>query len=112
MLPFYVPEHQEVWDELLAVHTLAYNSRFHRITGVAPLDFVTPRQFTTFSLDRIPDGLQPALKPGPKAKDEFLKQLKLLLPRVKESTVKTQERYRRDFDKGVRKKNKEMGDGD
>ncbi|MBR7801843.1 transposase, partial [Undibacterium sp. FT137W] len=41
MLRHYVEEHQEDWDELLAVLTLAYNSRVHRTTGVAPLDFVT-----------------------------------------------------------------------
>eukprot|EP00170_Pyropia_yezoensis_P001362 contig_6043_g1366 len=52
------------------------------------------------------------MKPGPKAKDKFLEQLKLLLPRVKESIAKTQERYKRDYDKGVRKMKKELGDGD
>lgn len=76
--------------------TLAYNSRVHRTTGVASLNFVTPRRLTNVSLERIPDGLQPALKSGPKANDELLELLKLLLPRVKESIAKTQERYKRD----------------
>lgn len=66
---------------------------------------------TNFSLERTPDGNQRALKLGPQAKDKFLEQLRVLLLRVKETIAKTQERYKRDFDKGVREKNKKLGDG-
>lgn len=72
MLGYYVEEHQEDRDKLLAILSLTYNSRVHRTTGVAPLDFVTPRLLTKFSLERIPNGLEPGPKPGPKAKDELL----------------------------------------
>lgn len=113
MLRHYVEEHQDDWDELVAVLTLAYTSRPHRTTSIAPLDFLTPRRLTNFSLDRIPDKLLPNPGLDPRdAKDAFLELLKDLLPRVKESIAKTQARYKRDYDRRVRPKNKELKDGD
>jgi len=38
----YVAEHPRSWDQLLRALTLAYNSRPHRSTGVAPLELVNP----------------------------------------------------------------------
>jgi len=37
-----VAEHPRSWDQLLGALTLAYNSRLHRSTGVAPLELVNP----------------------------------------------------------------------
>lgn len=113
MLRHYVEEHQEDRDELVAVLTLAYNSCPHRTTGVAPLDFVTSRRLTNFSLDRIPDGLLLRAGRGPlDAKDAFLELLKNLLPQVKASIAKTEARYQQDYDRHVKPKNKELKDGD
>lgn len=49
MLRHHVEEHQEDWAELRAVLTLSYNSRVHRATGVARLEFVDSRQLTNLS---------------------------------------------------------------
>ena len=38
----YVAEHPRSWDQLLGALTLAYKSRPHRSTGVAPLELVNP----------------------------------------------------------------------
>jgi len=55
----YIEDHQDNWDELVIVLALAYNSRPHRTTGVAPMDLVTPRRLRNFSLERMPDGMTP-----------------------------------------------------
>eukprot|EP00170_Pyropia_yezoensis_P001812 contig_7730_g1816 len=94
-------QHPKIQTELKSL--LAEKNQSAR---VALLDFVSPRRLTNFSRRRIPDGLQHALKSGPKVEDEFLDQLELLLLRVKESIAKTQERYKRDYDEGLRRKNK------
>lgn len=96
----------------MAVLTLAYNSRPHRKTSVAPLDFVTPRRLTNFCLDRIPDGLSTAGRDPRDQNAAFLGLLKGLLFRVKDCSAKTQARYKRDYDRNVRPKNKKIKDGD
>lgn len=55
----YVEDHQDRWDELVSVLTVAYNSRLQQSTGVAPLEFVTPDRVRTFVLDRLPESPYP-----------------------------------------------------
>jgi len=99
----YVEDHQDNWDELVSVLALAYNSRPHGTTGVAPMDLVTPRPLSSFSLERMPDGMTPDPSQSvAEAKNDFLESLKALLPQVRNSIAKTQARYKRDYDKKVR----------
>jgi len=58
MFMHYIEDHQDNWDKLLSVLTLAYNSRPHRTTGVAPLDLVTPRRVKNFSLELLSQGVR------------------------------------------------------
>ena len=55
----YVEDHQDRWDELLSMLTLAYNSRPQQITGVAPLEFNTPERVRSLSVERLVGSLTP-----------------------------------------------------
>lgn len=48
-LRIYVEDHQDRWDELVSVLTVAYNTRPQQSTGVAPFEFVTPERVRTFA---------------------------------------------------------------
>jgi len=81
MLMHYIEAHEDNWDELVSMLALAYNSRPHRTTGVAPMDLVTPRCLRNFSLERMPDGMtQDPSQSVAEAKEAFLESLKALLP--------------------------------
>jgi len=106
-------DHEDNWDELVSVLALAYNSRPHRTTGVAPMDLVTPRRLSNFSLERMPDGMTPDPSQSvAEAKDAFLESLKALLPQVRDSMAKTQARYKRDNDKKFRPRRVAVTSGD
>jgi len=49
----YVEDHQDRWDELVSMLTLAYNSRPQQSTGVTPLEFVTPERVRSLSVERL-----------------------------------------------------------
>jgi len=69
----HIENHQDNWDELVSVLALAYNSRPHRTTGVAPMDLVTPRRLRNFSLERMPDCMTPDPSQSvAEAKDAFV----------------------------------------
>jgi len=103
MLMHYIENHQDDWDELVSVLELAYNSRPHRTTSVAPMALVTPRRMRNFSLEWMTDGMtQDPSQSVAEAKNAFLESLKALLPQVQYSISKTQARYKRDYDKRVR----------
>ena len=53
--------------------TRSYNSRPHRTAGEPPMDLVTPRCLSKFSLERMPDGMtRDAGQSVAEAKDAFL----------------------------------------
>ena len=109
----YIEDHQDSWDELVSVLALAYNSRPHRTTGVAPTDLVTPRRLSNFSLERMPEGMTlDPIQSVAEVKDAFLESLKALLPQVLDSIAKTKTRYKRDYDKKVRPGRASVTSGD
>lgn len=50
----YVSDHQETWDEMVCVLTLAYNSRPQASTGPAPLEFLVPDRVKSLYMERLP----------------------------------------------------------
>jgi len=48
-----VEDHQDRWDELVSMLTLAYDSRPQQSTGVAPLEFFTPERVRSLSVERM-----------------------------------------------------------
>jgi len=103
VLLHYIKDHQDKWDELVSVLALAYNSRLHRTTGVAPMDLATPRRLRIFSLERMEGGTtpDPSQSVG-EAKEAFLESLEALLPQLRDWIAKTQAQFKRVHDKNVR----------
>ena len=62
-LKAYVEDHQDTWDELVSVLTLAYNSRPQQSAGVAPLEFFVPERNRTLALERLPKDPYPQTVP-------------------------------------------------
>jgi len=113
MFMHYIKDHEDKWDELISVLALAYSSRPHRTAGVAPMDLVTTRRLSSFSLERMPDGMMPDPSQSvAEAKDAFLKSPKAVLLQVPDSISKKQERYKRDSDKKVRPRRDSVTSGD
>jgi len=113
MFMHYIEVQQDYWDELVSVLALAYNSRPHLTTYVAPMDLVTPLRLSNFSLERMPDGMQPdPSQAAAEAKDAFLESLKALLPQIRNSIAKTQAGYKWDYGKKVRPRPVTVTSGD
>jgi len=93
MFMHYIEDHQDNWDDLVSVLALTVNPRPHRISGVAPMNLVTPRRLSKFSLERLPAGMTPDPSQSVAvAKDAFLESLKALLSQVRDLIAKTQAR--------------------
>jgi len=109
-LKAYVEDHQDTWDELVSVLTLAFNSRPQQSTVVAPLKLVVPERGRTLALDRLPN--DPYRKTVPRTAREAREQqrghLRNLITQVRAALATAQRRYRRNFDKRVRPVNQAL----
>lgn len=113
-LKAYVSEHQESWDDLVSVLTLACNSRPKQSTGVAPLEFVVPERVRNLSLERMPATTYPKEVPRTvrAAREYHRAHLRNLVHRVRKALASAQRRYKRAYDKLVRPVNKTLRVGD
>jgi len=100
-----VAEHPRSWDQLLGALTMAYNSRPHQSTGVAPLEFVNPMGVSSWAFKDVPrTGAYPlAAQRGTAAENRaqvaILTRLVQLIPQMRATLKATQGRYKRDHDK-------------
>jgi len=110
----YVEDHQDRWDELVSMLTLAYNSRPQQSTGVAPLEFVTPERVRSLSVERLVGSPAPEETDGsPRAVREGIRaRLRNLIHKVRKSLTLAQRRYKRNYDARVRPVNKDVHAGD
>jgi len=113
-LKAHVEDHQNTWDELVSVPTLAYNSWPQQSTGVAPLEFVVPERVRTLALDRLPKGTysQTVPRTAREARDQQRGHLRNLITQVRAALATAQRRYKRNFDKRVRPVNEALKIGD
>jgi len=113
-LEAYVEDHQDTWDELVSVRTLAHNSRPQQSTGVAPLEFVVPERVRTLALERLPKDPYPETVPrtAREEREQQRGQLRNLITQVRAALATVQRRYKRNFDKPVRPVNKAFKIGD
>jgi len=101
----YVAEHPRSWDQLLGALTLAYNSRPHRSTGVAPLELVNPMGVSSWAFKNIPTSeaypitAQRGTAAEKRAKAALLTRLVQLISQMRATLKETQGRYKRDHDK-------------
>ena len=109
MLRNYVNEHQNDWDEFATVLTYAYNNHVHRSTGTTPFDLVLSRPPPAFSLYHNSRGNR---KPTGEQREHYVEQLDATLAKAYDRLIKTQRRYKRDFDKRVRTANRNIRPGE
>jgi len=110
----YFEDHQDHWDELVSMLTLAYNSRPQQSTGVAPLEFVTPEWVRSLSVERMVGSPTPEATDGsPGAIREVIRErLRNLIRKVRRSITLAQRLYKRNYDARVRPVNKDVQAGD
>ena len=113
-LKAYVEDHQDTWDELVSVLTLAYNSRPQQSTGVAPLEFFVPERVLMLALERLPKDphSQTVPRKARKAREQQRGHLRNRITQVRAALATSQRRYKRNFYKRVRPVNKDLKIGD
>ena len=105
MLRNYVNEHQSVWEEYTSTLTYAYNNHVHRSTGTTPFDLVLSRPPQAFSLYHKSRGIRKATD---EQREHYFEQLEATIAKAYDRLLKTQRRYKRDFDKRVRTANRNI----
>ncbi|CDF38002.1 unnamed protein product [Chondrus crispus] len=101
MLCNYVGENQEDWDVYVGPLTYAYNYHVHRTTRTTPFELVPSRPPPKFSLRKADSDAPPSDRRSQRA--EFLRTLDDTMKKAYASLRQTQARYKRDFDKRVRR---------
>jgi len=105
ILNHYVAEHVRSWNQLLGALTLAYNSRPHRSTGVAPLELVNPIGVSSWAFKNVsrtgayPLTAQCGSAAERRAQADLLTRLVQLVPQMRATLKETQGRYKRDHDR-------------
>ena len=109
MLRNYVNDHQNDWDQYAEALTYAYNNHVHRSTGTTPFELVLSRPPPVFSLHHK---VNPRERPTPGRKADFISRLDVAIQKAYESLSRTQERYKKDYDKSVIRANRFIRAGD
>ena len=102
MLRNYVNEQQWDWDEYASALTYAYKNHVHQSTGTTPFDLVLSRPPPGFSLYHNSRGVRKATD---EQREHYIEQLEAKIAKAYDRLLKTQRRYKRDFDKRVRTAN-------
>ena len=104
-----------MWDRLLPVLSLAYNTCPHRATGLAPFDLLIPRRMPNLTVEELA-GVTPLKGTADGSpllvKRAIINGLKRAIPAVCDTLTRYQARYKRAWDGKVRPKNKELVVGD
>ena len=110
----YIEDHQDRWDELVSVLTVAYNTRPQQSTGVAPFEFVTPERVRTFALDRLPESPYPKKFEGTarEIREQRRAHLRDLAFTVRKNLEMAQRRYKKSYDRRVNTVNQALRAGD
>ena len=109
MLMCFVKENQDSWDKYATVLTYAYNCHVHRTTGTTLFDLLLSRPPPTFSLHR---SLRDRPEPDSRDRHEFLIALDEKIAGAYNCLKKAQARYKKNFDKRVRRTNVNIIPGD
>ena len=108
MLRNFVNDHQNDWDRYASVLTYSYNCHVHRSTRTKPFDLVLSRPPPDFTLAQA----STTERPDNVSRFAFLKRLDVAITKARAALTKTQQRYKRDFDKRVRQTNQRLRPGD
>lgn len=114
----YVADNPRMWDELLPILTYAYNTQPHRSTGIAPFEMVIPRRIPNLTVHSVPPGVSiqahgTTTDGSPlSVKRSFMARLRKTIPKVAEALRKTQQRYKKTYDRNLAKRNQDIKVGD
>jgi transposase InsO family protein len=104
----YMSPYQNNWDEFNSSISFGYNCRIRSSLGLAPFELVLSRPPPTLSAEHPESGneLSPATE-----KLRFLQRLKHVLDLAKRRLVEALARYKKNYDRTIREKNKELDIG-
>lgn len=97
MLRCYVDENPTTWDVYAAALTYAYNTSVHKTTGTTPFDLVLSRPPPSFATNLNQSRVHS------QDTQSFAERLRISIDKARSSLAKTQARYKKDFDKRVRR---------
>ena len=109
MLRNYVSEHQSDWEEYASALTYAYHNHVHRSTSTTPFDLMLSRPPPAFSLYHNSRGVRKATD---EQREHDIEKLDAMIEKAYDRLLKTQRRYKRDFDKPVRTANRNIRAGE
>ena len=109
MLRNYVNEHQEDWDRYATALTYAYNIHVHRSTGTTPFSLVLSRPPPEFSLHH---NVRSRTSPTHEQRNDYVRRLDDTIEHAYTRLLATQARYRRDFNKCIRKMKQRIRTGE
>ena len=96
MLRCYVDDNPQDWDRYAPALTYAYNTAVHRSTGTTPFDLVLSRPPPSFTNNIITGSSE-------RSDMTFAQRLRDSIDRARSHMDKAQARYKRDFDRRVRR---------
>jgi Integrase zinc binding domain/Chromo (CHRromatin Organisation MOdifier) domain len=104
----YVERRQTDWDEYTSDITFGYNCRVHSSLNLAPFELILSRPPPTLSVG--PSEAE-VLDTPVSAKLRFITLFKELVPLVQTMLAEAQAQYKRNFDRSIKEKNKEVLSG-
>ena len=113
----YVSDTQKDWDEWLGPLTYAYNTQVHRSTGTTPFDLVLSRHppppwVEEDMFEHVPGGRTRDRRARvSQAKQDFLARLTEAITKARKNLLRTQQRYKKNFDARVRAKLRDIRPG-
>ena len=99
MLRCYVEDNPGLWCMYAPALCYAYNMSVHTSTGTTPFELVLSRPPPEFTRDHRP---QSRARPVRAQKNDYVRRLHVALQKATLSLARTQARYKRNFDKGIR----------
>ena len=109
MLRCYVGEHQDDWDLYAPMLTYAYNNSVHRATGTTPFQLVLSNPPPSLIVHR--SVTEANIGKTRRGRAEMVERLETAVCNARRRLTKAQERYKRDFDRNVRRANRHIKPG-
>ena len=109
MLQNYLNEHQNDWDRYATALTYSYNCHVHRSTNTTPFNLMLSRPPPKFSQHH---SVKLRTPPTAEQKNDYARRLEDVLQTPYSRLMKTQQRYKRNFDRRIKKIKRSIREGD
>jgi hypothetical protein len=101
----HVERRQGDWDEHTAAITFGYNCRVHSSLHLAPFELILSQPQPNLSVESDPTGIEDT---PTSSKLRFLGRIRELVPLAQQRLAESQAQYKRNFDRSVKEKNKDV----